>query len=129
MKKGKILLGEENSLSAIAMVSMLKGRNVELDLARNVQELMQKYHSTHYDLILLHTWLDCSLEVAQEIRAEEAALNGKFTPIMGIFASWVEDEESTAREYKKYYEAGMNDVFSQPITAENIDEILEKYIF
>lgn len=129
MKKCRILLVEENEVAALDIAGMLKDKIDQLDLARNVQELMQKYQSTHYDFILLNTWLECSLEVTREIRAQESGFNGKFTPIIGLFSEWEEDKNIRAIAYRKYFKAGMNDVFSRPLTEEDVDKILEKYIF
>ena len=129
MKKGRILLAEENKIAALAIAEILKDKVEQLDLANNVQELMQKYQSSHYDFILLNTWLEDSLEITREIRAQEAAINGKFTPIIGLFSEWEEDKNLRVVAYRKYLKAGMNDVFSRSLTEEDIDKILEKYIF
>ncbi len=129
MKKCRILLVEENKGATFAIVEMLKNKVEQFDWAKNVQELMQKYQSTHYDFILLNTWLEDSLEVIREIRAQESGFNGKFTPIIGLFADWEEDRSLRAAVYRKHLKAGMNDIFSQPLTEEDIDKILEKYIF
>ena len=128
MKKGRILLAEENQNAASAIAKMLKNKIVYLDLAKNVQELMRKYQSTYYDFILLNTWLEDSLEVTRKIRNLEFAFNGKFTPIIGLFSEWVEDKDFRSGIYRKYFKAGMNDVFPQPLTKEDMDKILEKYI-
>lgn len=128
MKKGRILLAEENESEALTIAGMLKGKIERLDWVRNIEELMQKYQSTHYDFILLNTWLEDSLEVTREIHTQESAFNDKFTPIIGLFSEWEEDKSLRAVAYRKYFKAGMNDVFSQPLTEEDIDKILEKYI-
>ena len=128
MKKGKILLAEENKSAALAITKMLKNKIEHLDLAKNVEELMKKYQSTHYDLILLNTRLEDSLEATRKIRALEFAFNGKFTPIIGLFSEWVEDKNFRSAIYRKYFKAGMNDVFPQAMTKEDIDKMLEKYI-
>ena len=129
MKKGRILLAEENRLSVLAITNMLNNKIECLDWVSNSKKLIQKYQSEQqYDLILLNTWLENSLGITRKIRAREAAPNGKFTPIIGLFSEWVEDKHFRSAIYRQYFKAGMNDVFPQTLTNDDIDKILEKYI-
>jgi CheY-like chemotaxis protein len=125
---GKILLAEKNSSAAMEIIFMLRARGCKVDRATDGKMVLEMYQADHYDLILMNTWLPdkTSMEITCAIRAQEAIPNGKFTPIIGIFS---DTGKNTPVSYKKYFRAGMNDVLPQPLSAEILDRILEKYLF
>jgi CheY-like chemotaxis protein len=126
VKKLNILLAEDNNIAAMAITLMLEKKFCYVDRAASTQTIWEKYQKDHYDLILINTMLpESSLEVVRKIRKAEAKLNGKMTPIIGIYS---DPDRGEKYPYRKYFCVGVNDIYPNPITHHDINSILEKYL-
>ena len=126
MRKISILLAEDNDIAAMAISFMLEKKFCTVNRAANSHAAWEKYQHNYYDLILINTMLpESSIELTRKIRKAEAEINGRMTPIVGIYSEPLGEEKNP---YRKYFCIGMNDVYPQPITYQHINSILEKYL-
>jgi len=65
-EKGKILLGEDNAIAAMAIGNMFKARYFRIDVVKNTKELIEKYQTTYYDFILLNTWFKIGVKITRK---------------------------------------------------------------
>ena len=129
MRKINILWAEENEATAMALSGILKNKVDHLDIVNNAKAVLKKYLIAHYDLILINTWMEDSLELICKIREHEASQNIKFTPMVGIFSDWEQDKNLLIFAQQKYLLAGMSETYTQALTKKDIDDILKKYVF
>jgi CheY-like chemotaxis protein len=125
VKKIHILLAEANHVTAMAVAWRFEKRACRVERVTTSEEVWEKYQSTSYDLILINTMLPNSLEIVRKIREAETKLNGKMTPIIGIYSGSSRDKKSQSQ---KCFRAGMNDVFILPLRLQDRDKIFERYL-
>lgn len=120
-----VLQVEDEEVCALITRSTLAKFGIEVDLARNGAEALQKFQSKqkYYSLILMDVGLpDISgTEVTRKIRVEEKSTDTHI-PIVALTAHV--DSESK----QQCIESGMDAVLSKPISNERFAEILNAFL-
>lgn len=116
LKDLKILLVEDNEFNIMVVTEELKGfvERVQIDVAENGKEAVNKVLSTDYDLILMDIeMLEMNgYEAARAIRVMEAPKNK--VPIIAMTANAMKGE------IQKCFDAGMNEFISKPFDPEDL---------
>lgn len=116
----KILLVEDNEINQEVASMFLKKAGIEVDIANNGLEAVekQKNHQGKYDLILMDLQMPIlsGYDATRQIRQFD-----KETPIIALTAAaMIEDKQ-------KVLEAGMNDHLGKPINSEELYNTIIKY--
>ncbi|VAW68022.1 sensory box histidine kinase/response regulator [hydrothermal vent metagenome] len=117
--KGKILLVEDVLVNQKVATGLMSCFNLDIDIANNGQEAINKFRKNSYDLILM----DCQMplmdgyEASRIIRSEN-----KTIPVIATTAN------SHSEDKSKHTEAGMNDCLYKPFTREQLSHMLEKWL-
>lgn len=102
----RVLLAEDHKLNQKLAIAYLSNFGLDVDLAENGIEAIEKFKHKHYDLVLMDIqmpFLD-GYDAAKQIRYE---LNSK-TPIIAMTANIMAEEREKCLSY------GMNDYLSKP---------------
>lgn len=115
--KARVLLAEDDEISKILLVNILRKVDCEIITARSGQEAVEKYREQAIDLVLMDVSMPVmdGFEAASLIREMEG--DAGHTPIMALTAHAYQEIE------KRYHNAGMDDFLTKPI---NIKEFLQK---
>ncbi len=119
----KILLAEDNEISAkVSMISVKKlGHNVVL--AQNGIEALEMYRKEHFDLILMDVQMPemDGIEATQEIRKIESETgNNHPIPIVAMTAN------KYSEDAKLYLESGMTDHLGKPFKPVELEMVLKR---
>jgi PAS domain S-box-containing protein len=115
----RILLVEDNAVNCKVAMHMLAKLQVQVEVATNGLEAVQKATESPYDLILM----DCQMpemdgyEATRMLRAQ-----GVQTPIIALTANALEDDR------EKCLACGMNDYLSKPIQADMLRRTLAQWL-
>jgi|GEM_PF-1774826 len=116
-----VLLVEDNPLSQKITQELLTSKGCCVDTAGNGAEALTKFQNNHYQMVLMDIGLPDSTgyEITQQIRAYE--IERRQSPI------WIVGLTATAEKEELYrgIHAGMNDIFSKPLTVQLVDDILQ----
>jgi len=115
----KILLVDDNAINQEIILGILLHSGIEIDIARNGKESLEKCEAKDYELILMdiHMPIMNGYEATRLIRE-----NDKNIPIIALTANAMKEDIDKAME------AGMNEHLSKPIVINNLYEVLLKYI-
>ena len=121
----RVLVAEDNLISQIFAVALLKKFGCIADVAANGRETVEFFRRQAYDLILM----DCHMpemdgyEATAEIRRLEQASAGCRAPlpILALTASAMMEDQSQCLH------AGMNAVLTKPLRAEDLRQALEHW--
>ncbi|MDD2499214.1 MAG: response regulator [Geobacter sp.] len=122
-KKVRVLVAEDNPGSQVVASTMLEFIGCKSDVVANGREAVTKVFQNSYDMVLM----DCNLpemngfEATAEIRRLEGEL--KHTVIVALTANAI----SGYRE--KCLIAGMDDYLSKPIRSDELQNMLERWVF
>jgi len=123
--KGKILVAEDNIVNQelIGMLLDTKG-NLEVDIANNGKEAVDKYKQKKYDLVLMDIFMPVmkGVEATNEILKYEKENNLTHTPIVALTANALRGDK------EKFLAQGFDDYISKPINNEKLDEVLKRYL-
>lgn len=116
----KLLLVEDNEINQEVASTMLQKVGIEVSIANNGEEAVEKYKAQQewYDLILM----DLQMPIMSGYDATKLIREfDKEIPIVALTAAaMVEDKQ-------KVIEAGMNDHLSKPINTDELYEVIAKY--
>lgn len=120
LKETKILLVEDNHANQVLVMEILRDCNIEVDIAINGEEAIEKYNLNSYNLILMdiHMPLMNGLEATKQIRKKDKSI-----PIIALTAN------SMPNEIDEIKHAKMNDYINKPIDFEKFKNILLKYTY
>lgn len=113
----KVLLAEDNAVSQLVAVKMLKKLGLTVELVQNGQEALQKQRSCRFDLVLM----DCEMPVLDgygatgKWRCYEATMGLGRTPIIAMTASTLPGDKETCLA------AGMDDYLAKPVRLETLE--------
>lgn len=117
----KLLLAEDNEINQELIVELLQECGIELVVANNGQEALEKLQQAQFDGILM----DCQMPVmdgycaTRRIREHPDYQN---LPIIAVTANAMEGDR------EKAISSGMNDHISKPIHLENVLQTLSKWL-
>lgn len=114
----KVLIAEDNKTNQLLIISLLEDTEVDIDIANNGQEAVDKFNTNSYDIILMDLQMPVmnGYEATQTIRKID-----KNIPIIALTANVLkEDREKTNT-------IGMNEHLNKPIDVNKLYSILLKY--
>ncbi|MDB2409938.1 response regulator [Pseudomonadales bacterium] len=120
----KLLLVEDNPISAKIVFSMLKKLSIDFEYVSNGHDALNKFKSETFDIILM----DCELpaesgfEVTRKIRAYEKLGRADKKPCSIIALTAYDDDDSRVNSI----EAGMNDYLAKPINLIQLTTLMNK---
>ncbi len=119
-KKEKILIAEDDEVSKILIVNVLKKVNYDIVTARNGREALDKYMQDDYRLILMDLSMPKmdGFQVTERIRKIESE-KGCHTPIIALSAHAFPETK------RRCDEVGMDDYITKPI---NMHDLLQKVV-
>jgi CheY-like chemotaxis protein/HPt (histidine-containing phosphotransfer) domain-containing protein len=118
----RILLAEDNEVNIKFFVSLLTKKGLPCDLAKNGEEAVDAYKKNPYDII----FMDCQMPIMDGYEATKRIrkLEGKqkHAIIIALTAYAMEIDKN------KSFQSGMDDFINKPISLDQFNHILEKYI-
>ena len=127
-QNGRILLVEDNQINQIVARDMLQDMGLDADIAGSGVEALKAIQKTDdtlpYELILM----DCQMpemdgyEATGNIRQGNVGDNNKNIPIIALTANAMKGDR------EKCIEAGMTDYLSKPISYNDLENMLYKYL-
>lgn len=119
----QILVVEDNPIAQTVAKSLLTRLDCITDIAETGKSAVELWNTGNYDLIFMDIGLPDldGYEVTHQIRLQELAKK-THTPIIALTAH-VGDENK-----KRCIEAGMNAVFTKPLTVTNCRDILDAFL-
>lgn len=118
----RILVAEDYFVNQEVTQDILELMGVQVEIAENGREAVEKHKKSSYDLILMDIQMPelDGFEATREIRKLEG--ESKHTTIIALTAN------ALAGDREKCLQAGMDDYISKPIEAKKLEEILLKYL-
>ena len=118
-----ILMAEDNRTNQVVITRMLHKENVEITIAANGQEAVERYREQQPDLVLMDMMMPVKdgLEATEEIRRYEDLAALRRVPIIALTANAMQSHEEACRE------VGMDDFLSKPIRKQALLEALERW--
>ncbi|WP_261816883.1 response regulator [Vibrio gallicus] len=115
----KILLVEDNEFNQELVVGLLQPYGVDIDIAENGQQAIDKARQHHYQLILMDIQMPVlsGYEATQYIREFDPS-----TPIVAMTANVMVEHQQWAAE------VGMNDFITKPIDINRLLQIMTKIV-
>ncbi|MGB3975342.1 MAG: ATP-binding protein [bacterium] len=123
-KNARILLVEDDQVSAILANALIKKLGLKSDTAVNGQHALKLLTSNNYDLIMM----DCQMPImngfdaTRAIRSGEAGEAVKSIPIIALTAYAMKDDQA------KCIDSGMNDHLSKPLDYNSLVAVLNKWL-
>ncbi len=119
----RVLVIDDTPMNLMVFMSLLKATNCKIETAESGDEGIAKALGTKYDMIFLDHMMPGKdgIETLGELRAAENSPNVG-TPVVCLTANVV----SGARE--RYLEAGFDDYLPKPIEADQLEEMMIKYL-
>ncbi len=114
----KILLVDDNEINQEIVMGLLENSKIELDIASNGQEAIERFQSNKYTLILMDIQMPImdGYEATKIIRQKDRDI-----PIIAITANAMKDDIA------KSLNCGMNSHINKPISVEELYETILKY--
>jgi len=118
---GRVLLAEDVSTNRLVASSMLKRFGLQVDLAQDGQEAVEKWRQGNYDLILM----DCQMPkmdgyaATHAIREQE---NGGHIPVIALTANAYEDNR------QRCFDAGMDDFLPKPFQSIQLHNTVQRWL-
>lgn len=118
----KVLLVEDEPINQVVTRHQLEGWQIEVDVAANGQEAMDKFHDKRFDAILMDVQMPVmdGITTTQSIRLAEASLH-IHTPIIAFTAA------ALVGDRERFLESGMDDYIAKPIEMPALHHLLQKY--
>lgn len=117
----RVLVVEDNELNQELTKIMLLEYGLNVEIANDGLEALDKFTASHYDLILMDMQMPImdGLTATRQIRLLE---NGKSIPILAMTANAFEEDR------QQCFEAGMNDFLSKPVEPKKLENVLVRWI-
>jgi len=113
--KGKVLLVEDIVINQKVALGLMNGFDLNIDIANNGKEALEKYSENTYDIILM----DCQMPIMDGFEAtRKIRETDQNIPIIAVTANAL----STDRE--KCEQAGMSDYLAKPFNRKQLTDIL-----
>lgn len=119
LAKSDVLLVEDNELNQEIIQGLLQNTKINIEIANNGEEALQKFKNGNYELILM----DLQMPIMDGYEATKLIREiDKNIPIVAISANVVDED------VKKTKIVGMNEHLNKPINPEQLYKICLKYI-
>ena len=122
--EGKVLLAEDNPVNQTVAVAMLKHLGLDVDVAANGVEAVERIGAEDYGVVLM----DCQMpeldgfDATRRIREWELEALKRPTPIVALTANALSGDREACLA------AGMDDYISKPFTAEELYSVLSLWL-
>lgn len=124
MLNGRVLLAEDNPVNQEVAMAMLQRMGLDARVATNGEEALRMLDQESFDLVLM----DCQMpvmdgfEATETIRRKEASAGGKRIPIVALTANAILGDREACLE------KGMDDYLSKPFMAQQLHQMLERWL-
>jgi CheY-like chemotaxis protein len=117
--KKKILLVEENELTALTFITIMEEWKCHVTKVTSAFSAIEEVKFKHYHIVLIdiHSAAMHGIECIQKIRSFD-----KHIPIIGLTSPWSKGHVLDA------YAAGVSDILAKPVSSSDLQKILQKYI-
>ena len=119
--EGRVLLAEDNPTNQFVMMKLLRDMGLQVDLAENGLEVVERLRLQAYDLILMDVQMP-KMDGLAATRIVRALPQRSDTPIVALTANAFVDDRD------RCLEAGMNGFLSKPVEARLLRETLEQWL-
>ena len=119
LRNARMLVVDDMEFNLVIVRKVVSGWNIQLDLARNGQEAVEKIRHNEYDIVLM----DLQMPVMDGRQATEEVR--KFNTDIPIIALTASSNESTKRSL---LEAGINAYLSKPFNPEELYQKLYEHL-
>ncbi len=121
--KLRILLVEDNPINQQLAIRMLEKRGHRVTVASDGAQALQELHKAKFDLALMDVQMPVmdGLQTTQAIRKDEES-KGSHLPIIAMTAHARDSDSDRCRA------VGMDDFISKPINADELVELVERYL-
>lgn len=116
---GKVLLAEDNLNNQKLLTIYLQSMGLELDIANNGIEAIQKLSNNTYDIIFMDMRMPKMDGITATTRIRE---DGITTPIIALTANVLPSDK------KDFFKAGCNDFLGKPIDTDQLREKISKHL-
>ena len=115
-----ILLAEDNPVNQVIVKHILEKKGVNVTIAQNGLEAIEKVKQKKFDLILM----DVEMPLLDGYETTDALRNelGIKTPIIALTAHSISDGS------QKFLDSGMNGFISKPFTLDNFCSSIENFL-
>lgn len=121
----RVLLVEDNEINAEVMSSLLKMKNIEVEIVYDGEEAVDKFEKSpvgHYNAILM----DITMPVMSGVEASKVIRNlhkhdAMSIPIISVTANEIFENVFLSRKY------GIDDYIAKPIQPDNLYAVLKKW--
>ncbi len=122
--KIKALTVEDNLINQKLIEKTLKNLGLEVDIANNGEEAVNKYKINKYDIVFMDISMPVmdGIEATHEILAYEKANNVEHTPIVALTANALPGDREA------FLEEGLDEYISKPLKKEDIVRILKLFL-
>lgn len=121
LRRGHILLGEDNKINQLVAMEQLREWGYTVDVAETGTEVLRKLEQNQWDLILMDIHMP-------EMDGDEATrlirMDSKYDrlPIIALTANIIRED------HDRYIQIGMNDVLTKPIQPERMLQVITKWL-
>jgi CheY-like chemotaxis protein len=121
-KKIRVLFAEESIISQEVGCRILEGRDCDVEVVSNAEEVLEGLKRDHFDIILMNMQMPGmdGIEAAHKIRNSKDNVFNNQIPIIAITAHDIEGEK------ERCLAAGMNSCVTKPFDLEELFEEIEK---
>lgn len=115
-----ILLVEDIELNVVVARSVLENLGNSVDVAMNGEDALSMFTPGEYDLVLLDIQLPdmTGMDIARELNKRYH--KNDLPPLIALTANVLKDK-------KEYFDAGMDDVLSKPLSVSALTQVIEQY--
>lgn len=120
----KVLLVEDNKVNQMVAMALLKKRGLDITVANDGLEGVDKGSNSHFDLILMDIQMPKmgGIEAMQLLKKHYDEMSKPNTPIVALTANAM---KGAAEEY---FREGMDDYLTKPINLDSLDRVLKRFL-
>jgi two-component system sensor histidine kinase/response regulator len=117
----RVLLVEDNAINREVATELLQAIGLQVDLAENGRQALERVPGANYDLILMDMQMP-ELDGVEATRAIRALPGGASLPIIAMTANAFDDDR------QRCFAAGMNDFITKPVDPARLHATLLKWL-